>query len=246
MNRLTDETKEDIKVLTDAGVRLLLWIFIVIFLGVIIFLIIVPSSKDCADVPFRDIEGSNDTCFVTSDCEDIKSEFFMEQNLLTFRNEMQIFNFRNKKIGLYFQKVDIRDKEMRYAYIDENNNENVVGKIRKQGFLSATKYTFERCDGTGSEYRLEEKVITLDDVDYKLFRDNKLIGETTSQQFSLCNADISIVGLDGKLLALLSRKCKQSFLRDKWVILNYNLSLIDNYVIGAIGYITTLRENTDK
>lgn len=232
------------------------------FLLVILLLIVVPGDLDCDDVPFKDINYVPDQCEtiqvnITSsngtkndivnktNCNETVTEFLLEEKALTFRKEMKIQDLDERNIGSYLERVDGGTTKYRYKYIDDRE-EYVVGQIENRQIGDAHRYFLSRCDNTGQVFRLEEKIVRLDNIEYKLYKNDTLIGETSENIIAICKPDISLVDLDNKPLATLSRGCSDSTFIDRWMIINFQNDLVDNYVVGFIAYITTLRENDDN
>lgn len=221
---------EDCKQHLFAIIKIIGGIFVIVFLVIIIFLIIVPNDTECSNVTFNDIFSNFNGTMV---------QFSLEQTTITFRKEMKILDEHDKSIGSYFEMVDGGSIKFRYKYINSKiGDSHIVGKIEKKPFLTVDRYFMERCDGSGSKYRLEQKVSNVDDIEYNLFKNNTLIGETSESNPLLCKSNIELIN-DNGTIAKLNRGCG---LIDKWNVINYRNDLVDTYVIGFIGYITTLKE----
>lgn len=240
-------------------VKILFWLSIGSFLLGSLLLIIFPSDLNCSDHPFIDINagcknislnitgvGENNFTYVNkSTCNSSVSEFKMEEVALTFRKEINILDKNNNRIGSFFERVDGGTIKYKYKAIVSNDEEYVVGQIENVPFGSIDRFFLSRCDETGSVFMLEEKYITIDELEYKLYKDDILIGKTNDDVVALCKPKLSLVGLDNKPIAILGRGCSSMFV-DKWNIINFQDNIIDNYVIGFIAYITTLNENREK
>jgi|AntRauTorckE6833_2_1112554.scaffolds.fasta_scaffold15250_3 hypothetical protein len=240
-------------------VKFLFWLSVVVFIVGSLFLIIFPGDLDCSDYSFIDINGgckniilnitgigeNNFTYVNKSTCNSTVSEFKMEEVALTFRKEINILDNNNNKIGSFFQIIDGGNVKYRYKAIISNSEEYVVGQIENIPFGGVSRFFLSRCNQTGSVFILEEKSVTLDDLEYKLYKDDILIGETNDDIIALCKPDLSLVDLDNNPIAILRRGCGSTFV-DKWNIINFQDNLIDNYVIGFIAYITTLNENREN
>lgn len=228
----------------------------------VIVFIFTDANIECSDKPFVDIRnytdfksqcitnmsGTNQICVPTV-------VFFMEENLISMKNQMRILVNADSsddpdiQVGTFIEKVDPKSSDFRYRYKDlEKDREFVVGSIDKKRFLSQDRYIFTRCDTNTSNhtYRLEQKVITFDDIEYELYKNDILIGESSEDILTLCKSAIQLVDIDGTLLATLERGCAESFLRDRWKVTNYQPDLVDDYVVGFLGYLTTLREKKEK
>ena len=231
----------------------------------VIVFILTDANIECSDKPFVDIRnytdfesqcitnmsgaGNNQICLPTV-------VFFMEENLISMKNQMRILvsanNDQEIAVGTFIEKVSAGSSDFRYRYKDlEKDREFVVGSIDKKRFLSQSKYILTRCDEKNSSnnnhtYRLEEKVITLDNIEYLLYKNDVLIGESSEDILTLCKSAVQLVDTDGTLLATLERGCTESFLRDRWKVTNYQPDLVDDYVVGFLGYLTTLREKKEN
>lgn len=229
-----------------------IWGMILFTLYVLIITsILAENLRDCDNVNFKDIQSEivnicttvnkNETC---ADAD----VFTLEEDVITrlIKNEMKIKDLNGNTIGKYFQVSDGKDNRFRYAYLDKDENRDyVVGRIKKKSFISQIRYEFKRCNGSGSNYEIREG-IGFNKGDYELYKDKKLIAVSSSDVDFFCNPDITFTLIDKNIpLAMISRDCNTSFLRDKWLIINYNKDLVDNYVFGFLGYITTFMEEDD-
>ena len=225
----------------------------------VIVFILTDANIECSDKEFVDIRDYTD---FKSQCITNMSNtnqiclptvvFFMEENLISMKNQMRILvstnNDQEIAVGTFIEKVSAGSSDFRYRYKDlEKDREFVVGSIDKQRFLSQSKYILTRCTVNNEEnsnhtYRLEEKVITLDNIEYLLYKNDVLIGESSEDILTLCKSAVQLIDNDGTLLASLERGCTDSFLRDRWKVTNYQPALVDDYVVGFLGYLTTLRE----
>lgn len=212
---------------------------IALFFGgslVIMFVLIDPNTG-CDDVAFRDIPT------------DETNEFSMEADLISFNNKMRILNSDGGNIGSFIKVTDGGRTKFRYRYIDNDGlydvykEEYVMANIEKKSVVGADRYTINRCDGTGIEYRYEERALSIDSVHYDLYKNDTLIGTSDESNIVLCKSDINMEDIDGTILATLSRSCSNSIFRDKWTIHNNHPDIVENYVVAFIGYLTTLKEN---
>lgn len=232
----------------------------------VIAFILTDANIECSGKPFVDIRnytnfenqcitnmsyGNKDTNGTKNICLPTVV-FFMEENLISMKNQMRILvNSKDRSedigVGTFIEKVDPKSSDFRYRYKDlKKDREFVVGLIDKKRFLSQDRYIFTRCSNDSADrnntYRLEEKVITFDDIEYKLYKNDILIGESSEDILTLCKSAVQLIDNQGNLIALLERGCAESFLRDRWKVTNYRPDLVDDYVVGFLGYITTLRE----
>jgi hypothetical protein len=229
----------------------------------VIAFILTDANIECSGKPFVDIRNYTD--FENQCITNISSAsqiclptvvFFMEENLISMKNQMRILvnkrdDSKDVYVGTFIEKVSAGSSDFRYRYKDlEKDREFVVAEIDKKRFLSQSRYILSRCTvnandvnkNTSSVFRLDEKVITFDDIEYELYKDDVLIGESSENSLTLCKSAVQLVDNDGTLLALLERGCTESFLRDRWKVTNYRPDLVDDYVVGFLGYLTTLRE----
>lgn len=219
---------------------------------ILVFAFILSEGlRDCDNVDFVDIKSKNKKiCIITNDtkiCDNVEV-FLLEEDVTTsqFRNEMKIKDLNEDTTGYFFEKSDGKDNKFRYAYIDEDDNRDyVVATIRKKSFIVQTRYIFKRCDNTGSKYEIREQ-IGYNEGDFELYKDKKLIAKSSSFVDFVCTPDITFTYIDSDMpLAIISKECGtiESFLTDKWIIFNYNQTLVDNYVFGFLGYISTFNSD---
>jgi len=218
-----------------------------VFYIFIVALILAENFKDCDNVDFEDIMSDTERLCFNKTCSDTEV-FLLEENVSSeqFKDEMYIKDINADTIGRYYMISDGKDSKFRYAYLDKDENRYyTVGQIKKKSFIALTRYLFQRCDGTGASYEIREQ-LGANAGDYSLYRNKQLIGVSSTNIDFFCVPDITFVDpIDNTVLLVIARECETSFLRDKWLITNYNYDLIDNYVAGFMGYITTFLEEKD-
>lgn len=225
----------------------------------IIIFIFTDANMECTDKNFVDIrEYTNfkSQCIINNTNQICISTvvFFMEENLISMKNQMRILVSADRDgdpdihVGTFIEKINPKSSDFRYRYKDsDKDREFVVGSIDKKRFLSQDRYIFTRCDSSNNDtYILEQKVITIDNIEYELYKNNILIGESNEDILTLCKSAIQLVNTNHTILATLERGCAESFLRDRWKVTNYQPDLVDDYVIGFLGYLTTLREKKEN
>ena len=123
----------------------------------------------------------------------------------------------------------------------EEDRKYVVAEIEQDDFLSSRSYEFIRCDGNGSNYLLQEVVLGFETV-FNIYKDDILIGESSSNDLALCNPYITFADVNNTIFSVVQKVCDQSLFSDRWKVIILDTELVDSYIIGFFGYIYTLDE----
>ena len=235
-------------------------------ISLIILFIAIDSNVSCSDKPFVDIryylnyESScdeylmnissvQDELNILNSCNSTPTIFYMEENLVSSKKEMFILIETGKIVGSFVRKNESsvsNDFSYKYRYKDlQEDRFFTVANIDDNGLLSQNKYELSRCiNSTNSTvFRYEEILFNFNKIGYQLYKNDILIGESSEDIYSICKPDIYLIDIFNNPLASLTRGCINSIFRDKWNVINFKPELIDDYVIGFLGYITTLNEN---
>jgi len=139
--------------------------------------------------------------------------------------------------GQFYQKIFSIGS---YRYIDPDGN--ILSKIEQEIFSWKLKYGIESCKG--SKYRLEEiwpKSLTLGlQTSYQIYRDDKLVA--TSNSFNFFDTNVTITTDKGIVVARLTRGFLDSIILDRWHITNEKPEILDNYFVGMIGALTSIKK----
>ncbi len=224
---------------------------ITIFL--IVFFTVVHGGGNCDGGAFQDITSPEGQLCTTvqrnvsgtlqnvTECFDTMVEFYMEDEILSVKSQMNILDKDENEIGRYFEKIgtSIR-RQFRFEF-----GGNVQANIEKDLVSLTSEYTLTRCDDELSNvYRIEERFLTIGTTEYEIYKDGTLIGQSSQRNFfTAFKPDITIEDMSEQPMAYMGRDIQISLHRDKWTVVNLQPQNIDSYVVGFIAYITTVKES---
>jgi len=178
----------------------------------------------------------SDNC--QSQLSGLPNEFYLNQIFWGFRDDVAVMNLdETTEYGRFYRKI-FGVKSYRYA----DSKGNLLVFIEQKLFSLVIEYEVEPC--RGSRYKLTEEFLTsLTSLNfqnrYEIYKDGSLLGH--SNKWGFADFDINITLADGTPLAMLTRKWKESIFTDRWWVKNYKPDLIDNYLVGMLGALHTIK-----